>query len=198
MLLQPALITKTAAITTTTTSTITSTTQQQQQQHHHHHHQQQQSTNIESLSEGSDSTTEEEEQHHYLTHHPPHSTDLINTQPSIAFDNNTQHAEFGFDNHNQQHRYISHFRPILNPNSESYLANQHQLESTSQHQQHVYHIAAQHIISQEPEEPGYWVYLSTYLSYLILILLGSVSINHLTHTNTHANLIYPLLLQTCS
>ncbi|OAV93280.1 hypothetical protein PTTG_00892 [Puccinia triticina 1-1 BBBD Race 1] len=109
----------------------------------------------------------------YLSPHPPSSRQLSSTTPIISFEPPPaqhippSHPEFGFDHHNQHFRYISQFRPILNQLSDSF----HSLLASKDH---TYQIAAQDIITQEPEEPGYWVYLSTYLSYLILILLGHV------------------------
>ncbi|KAA1064511.1 serine palmitoyltransferase component [Puccinia graminis f. sp. tritici] len=154
-------------------------------------------TTSDSISDSSDSSSSEQQQqltHNetdplYLSQHPPTSNQLINTKPIISFDplsttatapppppqeTTANHSEFGFDNHNQHYRYISQFRPILNQNSSSFHSKQELLQSTLNNDQQTYNISAQDIITQEPEEPGYWVYLSTYFSYLILILLGHV------------------------
>ncbi|KAH9444604.1 hypothetical protein Pst134EB_024865 [Puccinia striiformis f. sp. tritici] len=126
-------------------------------------------------------STTHSEQHHQpqnLNEHPPNSLQLSHTLPAISFEPpsaDLSHPEFGFDNHNQDHRYISQFRPILNQNSSSFHFNQDLLSSTTtDHHQQIYQVSANDILTQEPEEPSLWVYLSTYLSYLILILLGHV------------------------
>ncbi|KAI9606632.1 hypothetical protein H4Q26_006168 [Puccinia striiformis f. sp. tritici PST-130] len=70
-------------------------------------------------------STTHSEQHHQpqnLNEHPPNSLQLSHTLPAISFEPpsaDLSHPEFGFDNHNQDHRYISQFRPILNQNSSS-------------------------------------------------------------------------------
>ncbi|PLW15904.1 hypothetical protein PCANC_14284 [Puccinia coronata f. sp. avenae] len=156
--------------------------QQQRESQQSHHSQQSQS--VDSTSDDSDSVLVVEESESNLSLHPPHSSQLLTTVPSVAFDPPTtntthhpdadQHAEFGFDHHNQQHRYISQFRPILKQTALQQHHHQQQHTKHDHDQDHIFHIDAQDILTQDPEEPGYWVYLSTYLSYLILILLGHV------------------------
>ncbi|PLW27748.1 hypothetical protein PCASD_24385 [Puccinia coronata f. sp. avenae] len=132
--------------------------QQQRESQQSHHSQQSQS--VDSTSDDSDSVLVRRFRptHHQHTHHPDAD----------------QHAEFGFDHHNQQHRYISQFRPILKQTALQQHHHQQQHTKHDHDQDHIFHIDAQDILTQDPEEPGYWVYLSTYLSYLILILLGHV------------------------
>ncbi|KAG0145885.1 hypothetical protein CROQUDRAFT_723191 [Cronartium quercuum f. sp. fusiforme G11] len=85
---------------------------------------------------------------------PPKSVTLAKLKPIIAFDPFDQaqqqdrfglkHSEFGFDGLNQNFRWVSQFK------------------SDSE------------FIHVTDEEPGYWIYLSTYFSYLILIILGHI------------------------
>lgn len=109
-----------------------------------------------------------------LSSEPPRSESLANLLPIVSFDRpedatqvvahdpfGLHHSEFGFDGFNQRFRWVSQFRP--KSSNESHL---HEEEDR------LIEVPVDSLAGEEPEEPGYWVYLSTYFSYLILILLG--------------------------
>ncbi|CAH7687764.1 serine palmitoyltransferase [Phakopsora pachyrhizi] len=93
-------------------------------------------------------------------------------QPRLAFD--LDHQEFGFDNFNQNYRYTSQFRFNQSDHSNDSGSEPVSDSSIIKNQLNFIQVPISSVCTHSPEEPGYLVYLNTYLSYLILIILGHV------------------------
>lgn len=115
-----------------------------------------------------------------LTPLPPHSSGLATRPPDRAFDHDPdyvpypddpyclRHAEFGHDE-NQQYRWTGYYKAGR--------------EATGRTRDGKAEVPVEDVKTSEPlQEPSLYIYLVTYSSYLMLIVVGSVPLLSLCHS----------------